>query len=204
MTNSSLSPDEAFQQLMAGNARYLGNTSTNSSRVDEQTRRTLAEGQAPYAAILTCADSRTPPEHIFDAGLGELLVCRNSGNLVDRGVLGSLEYAAVHLGTNLVAVMGHSRCGAVAATLSAALDPDSHESENIQAIMGQLMPAVAATRKDGQTREEWVNAAAMKNVKDATAGIVEYSPIITDRVKAGTFAVKALWYDLATGVVTEL
>ena len=204
MKKATISPEQALQKLLAGNARFLKSPGGGRSRVTEEARRALVDGQAPFAAVLTCADSRTPPEHLFDAGLGELFVCRNAGNLADKVTLGSLEYAVAHLGCTLVAVMGHNRCGAVAAAVAAAMAPGKHESENLDAIVTRIIPAVLATRKEGQSREAWVDEAAKRNVRDTCAEIARNSPIISEKAAFGAVAVKALWYDLESGRVSEL
>lgn len=122
MHNENLSSAEALQKLKEGNARYL-DASTNPGDISQQIRKkTCEEGQYPYAIIVTCSDSRVIPESIFSAGIGELFVIRVAGNVIDRHQLGSIEYAADHLGTNLVVVLGHSHCGAVGAAMGGGAD----------------------------------------------------------------------------------
>ena len=115
-----VSPDEALQKLMEGNRQYVEGKMTHEAKSDTASRAALATSQKPYAIILSCADSRVPPEIVFDKGLGELFVVRVAGNVADPVVLGSVEYAAEHLGAPLVMVLGHERCGAVTATVDAA------------------------------------------------------------------------------------
>lgn len=107
-----------MQKLKEGNARYL-DAATNPGDISKKIReKTCNEGQVPYAIVVTCSDSRVIPEGIFSAGIGELFVIRVAGNVIDNHQLGSIEYAADHLGTNLVVILGHSHCGAVGAALS--------------------------------------------------------------------------------------
>ena len=115
----SVSADEALKRLRDGNERYTAEKPTAAQRSTKASRAALAKSQSPYAIILTCSDSRVPPELLFDSGLGELFVIRVAGNIPDPVVLGSIEYAAEHLGTPLVMVLGHERCGAVTATVDA-------------------------------------------------------------------------------------
>lgn len=118
MHNTNVSAAEALQKLKDGNARYLDAASNPGDISQAIRRKTCEEGQSPYAIVVTCSDSRVIPESIFTAGIGELFVIRVAGNVIDRHQLGSIEYAADHLGTNLVVVLGHSHCGAVGAALS--------------------------------------------------------------------------------------
>lgn len=114
----SVTWQEAMKRLEEGNRRYVS-ASKNSGDVSENIRiKTAREGQHPYAVILACSDSRVVPEHIFDAGIGELFTVRTAGNTADKSQLGSIEYGVSHLGCRLVVVLGHTNCGAVGATLS--------------------------------------------------------------------------------------
>ena len=118
MQKGNLSAAEALQKLKDGNQRYL-TAMTNPGDVSPKIRqKTCDEGQVPYAIVVTCSDSRVIPESIFSAGIGELFVIRVAGNVMDKHQLGSIEYAADHLGTNLVLVLGHEHCGAVGAAIT--------------------------------------------------------------------------------------
>lgn len=122
MAHQNLSAAEAMAKLKEGNERYL-TVSSNPGDVSPQIRqKTCDEGQIPYATIITCSDSRVIPEAVFTAGIGELFTIRVAGNVMDNHQLGSVEYAADHLGTNLVVVLGHTNCGAVGAALSSSPD----------------------------------------------------------------------------------
>ncbi len=115
---SAMSGEEALALLKKNNQLYLSQEHNFSDISEKRRQETSENGQHPYAIILTCADSRVPPEHIFNAGLGELFVMRNAGNLASERVLGSMEYAIEHLGLKLVVVLGHTKCGAVGAALA--------------------------------------------------------------------------------------
>lgn len=130
-----MNPDDAIKKLKEGNARFVSGKSNHRDLVAQ--RKTLVGGQKPFAIILTCSDSRVAPEHIFDAGLGELFVVRTAGNIADAIALGSMEYAAEHLGSTLLVVMGHSSCGAVNAACMA-----DHAPGNIGAVVKELQEAV--------------------------------------------------------------
>ena len=118
MNTDILSAGEALERLRAGNIRYL-NAERSGGDISPAVRlRTCGEGQRPYAIVITCSDSRVIPESIFDAGIGELFVIRVAGNVIDNHQLGSIEYAAEHLGCRLVLVMGHDHCGAVDAAIN--------------------------------------------------------------------------------------
>ena len=122
MAHQNLSAAEAIAKLKEGNERYLTVSSNPGDVSPEIRQKTCDEGQAPYATIITCSDSRVIPEAVFSAGISELFTIRVAGNVMDNHQLGSVEYAADHLGTNLVVVLGHTHCGAVGAALSS--DPD--------------------------------------------------------------------------------
>ena len=118
MAHQNLPASEALAKLKEGNARYLDATSNPGDISAALRKRTCDEGQTPYAIVITCSDSRVIPESIFTAGIGELFTIRVAGNVMDHHQLGSVEYAADHLGTNLVVVLGHTHCGAVGATIT--------------------------------------------------------------------------------------
>lgn len=116
--HQNLPAEEALEKLKEGNARYLDVTSNPGDVSVQLRKKTCDEGQSPYAIVITCSDSRVIPESIFTAGIGELFVIRVAGNVMDHHQLGSVEYAADHLGSNLVVVLGHTHCGAVGATIT--------------------------------------------------------------------------------------
>ena len=147
MAHQNLSAAEALSKLKAGNERYL-TVSSNPGDVSPQIRqKTCDEGQTPYAIVITCSDSRVIPESIFTAGIGELFTIRVAGNVMDHHQLGSVEYAADHLGTNLVVVLGHTHCGAVGAAVSS--DPGGfikYITDEIKKAIGDEKDELKASR----------------------------------------------------------
>jgi carbonic anhydrase len=207
----AVSPDEALQMLMDGNQRYVENHMTGAKLCDLTTRTSLAKSQHPYAIILTCSDSRVPPEIVFDKGLGEIFVIRVAGNVPDRVVLGSIEYAAEHLGSPLVMVLGHERCGAVTATVDA--KGKSTGSPNIDAILKTIAPNIKAATKDcevckgdrkcAETRKsEFVECLIDTNAKTVAANLTKKSKILSHLLHEKKIKIVAAKYDLDDGKVT--
>jgi carbonic anhydrase len=139
-TTSSVSPDDALSRLKAGNERFASSKVSEGKPVAARRAETAKE-QHPFAIIVGCADSRTAPEIIFDQNIGDLFVIRTAGNLVDDYALGSIEYAVEHLGTRLIVVLGHERCGAVTAALAGGSAPG-----HINSLVRDIQPAVAASK----------------------------------------------------------
>ena len=143
-TISSVAPDEALSRLKVGNERFAQSKVSTSKPVAAR-RAETAKDQHPFAIIVGCSDSRTAPEIIFDQNIGDLFVIRTAGNLVDDYALGSIEYAVDHLGTRLIVVLGHERCGAVSAALAGSSAPG-----HINSLVRDIQPAVTATKgKEG-------------------------------------------------------
>jgi carbonic anhydrase len=181
---------EARSRLAEGNGRF---TSGHIQHKKPDRRTELVGGQQPFAVILGCADSRTSPEILFDQGLGDLFVVREAGNVIDDHALGSIEYAVEHLHSPLVVVMGHKRCGAIAAARETAT-AEGH----IESIAAAIRPAVKATA--GQDAE----ATCKANVHNVVIALRTSEPILRHMVDAGQVSVVGAYYDLDTGVVTFL
>jgi carbonic anhydrase len=198
-----ITANEALQKLLDGNHRYVLNQTTGQKLCDATTRQSLTRGQSPYAIILSCSDSRVPPEIIFDRGLGEIFVIRVAGNIPDPIVLGSIEYAAEHLGSPLIMVLGHGRCGAVTAAVAARGKP--HEG-NIGAILKAIAPAVSQAEQEatGRDKAELVEAAIDNNIKLVCNSLVEQSEVIKGLADAGKIKVVGAKYDLDDGKVRLL
>ena len=199
---SGISADEALQKLLEGNKRYVAQQMTGQKLCDLSAREGLATSQHPYAIILSCSDSRVPPEIIFDKGLGEVFVVRVAGNVPDPVVVGSVEYAAEHLGSPLVVVLGHERCGAVTAAVEAKGKPEG----NIGAIIKTIAPAVKQARKEfkGADKAGLVETAIDDNVKLVSANLTKQSPLLKHLVKEGKLKIVAAKYDLDDGQVRLL
>ena len=194
-------PADAVERLIEGNLRFAHGRSTRGAGVDPDRREEVAGGQRPWAVVLACADSRVAPEHLFDAGLGELFVCRTAGNLVDTIVTGSIEYAVAQCGCPLVCVVGHSSCGAAAAAVAADHDPAQVESESLAFLVNRFGAVLAATRGEVRDDVAWADAAARENVARTCHSLVGRSTILADAVAVGRCGVVGLWYDLASGLV---
>lgn len=194
---SSIMPtsDQALAMLMEGNKRFV-NTQATHPHQDSDYRIGLGKGQAPFAAILACADSRVPPEVLFDEGLGDLFVVRVAGNIINDQLLGSLEYAAAHLNTPLIMVMGHTSCGAIGAVASGA---------ELEGHIASLAPAIQPAVDKVKDMEGNLTDNAAKEVARMTADQLRTSmPILADLVKDGKVKVVAAFYDLESGVVELL
>jgi carbonic anhydrase len=207
----SVTPDEALQKLMDGNKRFVENQMTSSKLCDLTTRTSLAKSQKPYAIILTCSDSRVPPEILFDKGLGEIFVVRVAGNIPDPVVLGSIEYAAEHLGSPLVVVLGHERCGAVKATVDS--KGKSTGSKNIDAIVKTIAPNVKNAAKDCEAckgdakcadtkKDDFVECVIDANAKTVAASLTKKSKILSHLLHEKKIKIVAAKYDLDDGKVT--
>ncbi len=208
-----ISGEEALAKLMEGNKHYMADKLTNQAQANAPARAALASSQKPYAIILTCSDSRVPPELIFDKGLGEIFVIRVAGNVPDPIVLGSIEYAAEHLGTPLMMVLGHERCGAVTAAVDAG--DKSTGSPNIDAIVKEIKPAIdkaahsCALCKDMKNcvetqKNDFVECAIESNAKAVAAGLTKGSALLKHLVEAKKLTIVAAKYDLDDGKVSLL
>jgi len=191
-TPRPISSDEALQKLIEGNRRHLSGEFTITQRLAER-RQQVAKAQHPFAAILGCSDSRLPPEIVFDHSLGDLFVVRVAGNIVDMNGLASLEFAATQFGTPLILVLGHARCGAVAAALAEAKVPG-----HIVSLVDAIKPAVAMSkRQPGDPLDNAIRA----NIRHTVEDLRTSQPILGDLVKAGTLKVVGALYSLDTGKV---
>lgn len=139
----NLSAKDAIKKLKEGNKRFIKNQAIHPDESLER-KKEMLKGQHPFVVILSCSDSRVPPELIFDQGIGDIFEIRNAGNVLNNHVIGSIEYAVMHLGVKLVVIMGHQDCGAVAATLSGV-----HETKFIQALEDSIQPAIEDCKKNG-------------------------------------------------------
>jgi len=201
---TNLSADEAKKRLNAGNARYIDGA-MERPRCTPERRSSLASGQAPFATVLTCADSRVSPELIFDEGLGDLFVIRVAGNIADAAVLGSIEYASLHLGVNLVVVMGHQSCGAVGAAVdNKDLDgPATHS--NIDALIDAIKPAVqsAIAADAGLDGDALLESSVRENAKRVSTGIRGSEAVMAKLADTGV-KISPAYYSLSSGEVSWL
>lgn len=192
----TLSPAQALKRLMDGNERYVQHKELHPDMSIERRRQIDQEGQHPYAVILGCADSRVPPELIFDEGLGDLFVIRDAGNVVDDEVLGSIEYAVEHLGVQLVMVLGHEKCGAVSAALKSDKAPG-----HMQKMIDSILPAIKEAR--GLPGDQ-VHNCVVANARHVAFQIKTSEPILRLAVETNRIQVVAANYHLSTGQVEIL
>ena len=192
--------DDALQRLKAGNARFVAGTARFPT-LHKEILADLAKGQHPYATILSCSDSRVPPELIFDAGLGELFVIRVAGNVLSPEIAGSLQYAGRHLHTPLFVVLGHTNCGAVAAAIDTRLRATRQDSR-IQLLVERILPGLQDL--DPQlTPEAMLTQAVEANVRWTMRQILE-SPEGRERQVEGRVKLVGAIDEIETGVVRFL
>ncbi len=188
------SPAEAKRLLEEGNARFVSG-SVLGKDLSQARRDELAKGQKPFAVVVTCSDSRVPPEVLFDQALGDVFVIRVAGNVVDPVALGSVEYAVEHLGSPLVVVMGHTMCGAVKATVEGGEAPGS-----IGSIVEMIQPAVAQAMAAGAAEADLAEKSADANV-ELQKKVLEGSTLLEEKVKEGKLEIIGAKYDIASGRV---
>jgi carbonic anhydrase len=198
---TALLPDEALLMLTDGNGRFVKNSLTRPHQTLERRAETARNGQHPFAAILSCSDSRVPLEHLFDAGIGDLFVVRIAGNIADAAEIGTLEYGVEHLGTPLIVVLGHSKCGAVTAVVN-----NAHVEGSVLAVVDNIVPAVEKARVENPQLQgdELINSAIKANVWQTVADILSKSEEIRSLILAGKLKVVGAIYDIESGVVTNL
>ncbi|OPX86812.1 MAG: Carbonic anhydrase [Pelotomaculum sp. PtaB.Bin104] len=189
------SSTEAKQLLIDGNKRFTENKLLNDDISDTRLKGLSTNGQHPFAVIVSCSDSRVPPEVIFDQGLGDIFVIRDAGNVIDPVVLGSVEYGAEHLHAPLIAVLGHEGCGAVKATVDGGETPGS-----IGAIVEKIKPSMEKAKSTGATSTALYEKTADENIKAAIAAI-EKSHIIKELLDEKKVKIIGAKYHLETGEV---
>lgn len=195
---NAVSPDEAIQRLKAGNQRYVSGVMKRHDFSHE--RKALAGGQNPYAAILGCADSRVAPEYTFDSGRGDLFVTRVAGNFVNEDMLGSLEYAVAVLSVPSILVLGHEKCGAIAAAVKAITDNTRYPG-HIETLVAALTPTV---KQVSHQKTGLLEAATEQNVRNNVAALTAQSDILRKAHEAGSLRIVGGIYRLATGKVDFL
>ena len=193
------SADQALQRLIAGNERFVDGRARFPT-VQKDVLAELAKGQQPFATIIGCSDSRVPPELLFDAGFGDLFIIRLAGNVISAEVMGTLQYAAVHLRTALFVVLGHEGCGAVQAALAAKWE-GATERSRIAKLLDGIIPGLPDTR-DGSPQDQ-MNAAVEANVRWSMRQVLE-TPEARARVAEGVFRIVGAVYELQTGRVRFL
>ncbi len=191
--SSQLTSDQALTQLLRGNERFVTGWPDHPNQSALRRREVSGSGQRPFAIILSCADSRVPPEIIFDQGLGDLFVIRVAGNVLDDVVLGTIEYAVEHMRTPLVMVLGHDKCGAITAAVER-VKTNSH----VQAVLEALQPALLMA--EGQAGDR-VSIAVDANVRHAVKKLQASEPVLMGACAAGQLRIVGARYNLDSGEV---
>ncbi|HEV7342520.1 MAG TPA: carbonic anhydrase [Sphingopyxis sp.] len=198
-TKTNLTPSQALARLMEANRRFVTDR-RNPAAIGTAERLRLAKGQAPFAALVGCADSRVGPEHLFGAGLGELFIVRTAGNYVDDAGYGSLAYAVAALGVPLIVVLGHSRCGAVAAATELVTD-NKQLPPALSRMVQPMLPAVVEARSSVKG-DDLVDHAVHINVRHVVRQLRETKePLIGNPLEQGQLMIVGAYYDLDTGAV---
>ncbi|MBF0206510.1 MAG: carbonic anhydrase [Oligoflexia bacterium] len=199
VSSNVATPMEAFQYLLSGNLRFVQNRMAHPQQ-QSATRDRLLQGQKPYAIVLSCSDSRVPPEIIFDQGLGQIFVVRTAGHVVDKQTIGSIEYAIEHLGSRLLVILGHDSCGAVTAALGSAATAykdgghsgSQKNQENIESIIRKINSHLIGNKSS-------LDAAVRSNVNGTVKDLMISSKIIREYVERGELLFASGIYHLESG-----
>lgn len=191
--SGQLSPDQALIHLLRGNERFVAGRPDHPNQSARRRREVSDSGQQPFAIILSCADSRVPPEIIFDQGLGDLFVIRVAGNVLDDIILGTIEYAVEHMHVPMIMVLGHDKCGAVTAAVQG-VEVRSH----IQSLAEALRPAVESARPQ---KGDLISNAIDVNVQQAVMVLRASEPVLAQAQAAGHIQIVGARYNLDTGEV---
>ncbi|MBR8536476.1 hypothetical protein KDU71_12960 [Carboxylicivirga sediminis] len=198
-SQASITPDMAVELLKAGNKRFVENKGLQRDLL-QQVNQT-ASGQFPFAAVVSCIDSRIPTEVVFDQGIGDIFNARVAGNIVNEDILGSLEFACKISGSKAIVVMGHTSCGAVKGAC------DNAQLGNLTQMLDKIKPAVELTpTADGEARDSnntaFVNQVADKNVELTIENIKKNSEVLNEMHQQGEIALIGAMYDVNTGEIT--
>ena len=194
---------EALNRLREGNRRFASNVRGTRPLLVPERRAELAKTQEPFAIVLGCSDSRVPAEIVFDQGLGDLFVIRVAGNIAAPSQIGSVEFAAERFGTELVVVLGHSRCGAILATIEELRRPHESQSRNLRSIVDRVRPSVEELLQTDLKHDPdaLVAQAVRANIRSAADGLRHGSQILEDLIRRDRLVVVGAEYSLETGLV---
>jgi len=194
---AAITPAKALELLKQGNERFVNNLKINRNLLQQANE--TSDGQHPFAVILSCIDSRTSAELIFDQGLGDVFSVRVAGNIINEDILGSMEFGCKVAGSKIIVVLGHTKCGAVKGAC------DHVEMGNLTALLSKIRPAVedelTITEGRNSSNPEFVEKVAAINVKRTVRAIMERSPILRDMIKAGEIGIVGGIHNITTGVV---
>ncbi|MES2617951.1 MAG: carbonic anhydrase family protein [Bacteroidota bacterium] len=195
---AAITPSMALELLKEGNKRFVNNLKVNRNLLQQANE--TSDGQHPFAVILSCIDSRTSAELIFDQGLGDIFSVRIAGNIINEDILGSMEFACKVAGSKIIVVLGHTKCGAVKGAC------DHVEMGNLTALLTKIRPAVddenTTTENRNSTNPAFVEKVATINVKRTVKSIMERSPILKEMIESGQIGIIGGTHDIATGDVT--
>lgn len=194
-SGTGVTAEQAMQTLMEGNARFISGHVCHPNQLDEQ-RAKAVSGQEPFATIVSCSDSRVPPEIVFDQGIGNLFVVRTAGEVMDNATIGTIEYSVEHFHVPLVVVLGHDDCGAVKAAVDGGAAPGQ-----INYIVDAIKPAVDTAKG---MRGDLLSNSINVNAQDVAAQLQATHPILSEHVKEGKLQIVAARYHLDTGAVELL
>ena len=194
---------EALERLREGNRRFVSDDRIRDTLTSHARRNALAAGQAPFAIILGCSDSRVPAEIVFDQGLGDLFVIRVAGNIVAPSQVGSVEFAAERFETRLVVVLGHSQCGVILATLEELRRPATDQSRNLRSIVDRIRPSVEGllATELGNHPDALVSQAVRANIRASTDHLRHGSEVLEQLIQTAGLVVVGAEYSLESGVV---
>ncbi|MDX3912986.1 MULTISPECIES: carbonic anhydrase family protein [Olivibacter] len=194
----AITPQKALNLLEEGNKRFVNNLKINRNLLQQANE--TSDGQHPFAVILSCIDSRTSAELIFDQGLGDVFSIRVAGNIVNEDVLGSMEFGCKVAGAKIIVVLGHTKCGAIKGAC------DHVEMGNLTALLSKIRPAVdeELTTKENRSSKnsEFVERVSAINVNRSVKSIIERSPILKEMIESGEIGIVGGIHDITTGVVT--
>lgn len=202
-THRAETPKEAWEQLLAGNTRFIAGQPAHP-RQDVDHRDDLAAGQKPFATLFGCADSRLSAEIIFDLGLGDLFVVRNAGQTISQSVVGSLEYAVSSLGVHLILILAHDDCGAIRIAMDSRLDGARPLPPNIRAITDAIQPAierVLSANATSDVRDIFIDDVGAEHLRDTIAELLSQSELVGDAVANGSLGIVGATYNLREGHV---
>lgn len=193
----AISPAQALELLIEGNKRFVNNLKVNRNLLQQANE--TSDGQHPFAVILSCIDSRTSAELIFDQGLGDVFSVRIAGNILNEDILGSMEFGCKVAGSKIIVVLGHTKCGAVKGAC------DHVEMGNLTSLLTKIRPAVddetTEISQRNSSNAEFVEKVSAINVKRTVKGIMERSPILKEMIEAGQIGIVGGTHDITTGVV---
>lgn len=193
----AITPAMALEILTKGNDRFINNLKANRNLLQQANE--TSDGQHPFAVILSCIDSRTSAELIFDQGLGDVFSVRIAGNIINEDILGSMEFGCKVAGAKIIVVLGHTKCGAIKGAC------DHVEMGNLTALLSKIQPAVydekTVTENRNSGNNEFVEKVSTLNVKRTVHAIMERSPILKEMIESGSIGMVGGTHDITTGMV---